>query len=193
MLGFGIQICFALKNGTQITFDGSGFQEAVTNFFLDWPSVTISPKELAAAPTVDTLITALANHVADGETMIFQQSNPIESQVVEETFDAYDFIRMLREHLTAMDDIATIAMELREYNELHFYRRYTFDRETGSYTGIELGTPETAEYAIGEYLDQSIFHFSDLADCQIVQRENLYRDSDPDDAYYGFTGCTVTQ
>lgn len=33
MLGFGLTICFELKNGKKVTFDGSGFQEATTNYF----------------------------------------------------------------------------------------------------------------------------------------------------------------
>lgn len=108
MLGFGLTICFELKNGKKVTFDGSGFQEATTNYFLEWASVSISPKQLASASSVEEMIGLLTRNVMDGDRPIFEKSNPIESEVVEDVFDAYDFINMIRENICSMSDISNI-------------------------------------------------------------------------------------
>jgi hypothetical protein len=191
MLGFGLNITVELKNKKKLIFDGSGFQEAICNFFEEWASVEISPKQLALASSVDELINLLANNVCDGDRMIFKSSNPMESDVIEDTFDAYDFIKMIKENVSDMDDICSVSIELKEYNEFCFYRKYTYNTESKRYTGIELGTPEGAEECIGYDDDQSILYFSDLSDCKIIKKEDVYSAADSDDAFYGFEGCIV--
>lgn len=191
MLGFGITICFELKNGKKVIFDGSGFEEAVVNYFLDWPCVSVSPKQLAMAGSVEALIDLLTEHVVDGDRLVFEASYPVESEVVADTFDAYDFITMIKENVSDMSDISGVFIEMKEYNAMHFYRKYHYDTQTGAYTGIELGTPEGAEDYFGEPMDQGILSFSDLDGCEIVEREDFYSESDPDDAFYGFAGCCV--
>ena len=191
MLGFGLTICFELKNGKKVTFDGSGFQEATTNYFLEWASVSISPKQLASASSVEEMIGLLTRNVMDGDRPIFEKSIPIESEVVEDVFDAYDFINMIRENICSMSDISNIFIELKEYNAMHFYRKYNFDTQTGDYTAIVLGTPEASEEYFGETMDQGILFFTDCEECKITETADLYLDSDPDDAFYGFARCFV--
>jgi len=191
MYGFGITISFELNNKKKIIFDGSGFEEAVTNFFTEWPSITVSPKQLASAPSVEDLIALLKDNVADGETFIFQQSNPIQSDVVSEEFDAYDFITLIRENILQMSDIGNVTIELREYNEMYFFRKYIYDVKHARYTGIKLGTPEAAEEYVGDYMDQSILSFSDIQECTIIKEEDLYKNSDLDKDFYCFEGCVI--
>jgi hypothetical protein len=44
---------------------------------------------------------------------------------------------------------------------------------------------------IGYDDDQSILYFSDLSDCKIIKKEDVYSAADSDDAFYGFGGCIV--
>ena len=191
MLGFVIKIHFELNNDKKIVFEGSGCQEAQINFFRDWPYVSVSPKQLANANSIDELIKLLSNNIIDEDFQIFSVSRPMKSQVVEGTYDAYDFVKMIRENIREMSDITKVVVELKEYNELHFYRQYTYECATDKYTGVEMGTPEAAEDCYGDWIDQSILGFSDIDDCKIQKRKDLYRESDTDDIYFDWVGCAV--
>lgn len=164
------------------------------DYFDGWPDVSVSPKQLGTAKTVNEIIKLLAENVIDytnnDENKIFEKSCPKKSDVYEGTFDAYDFIKLIKENIKQTEDIQSVTFELREYNDMHFFRKYTYNCETGEYTGIELGTPEAAEEYIGDYIDQSIFSFRDLKECTIIQREDLYKEANPDDIYEA-RGCIV--
>jgi hypothetical protein len=105
MLGFGLNITVELKNKKKLIFDGSGFQEAVCNFFEEWASVEISPKQLALAPSVDELINLLTNNVCDGNRMIFKSSRDVNALYQElltklEKVDNYDELKKEMDNLT---------------------------------------------------------------------------------------------
>ena len=191
MYGFVIKIHIILNNDKKIVFEGSGSEEFVANFFKEWPFMSVSPKELCAAESVEMMIGLLTTKVSDGDFKIFSKSRPINSEIVEGTFDAYNFIKLIRENVCTIDDIRRIMIELKEYNEFHFYRRYEFDRITQRYIGIEFGIPKIAEECIGEWLDQSILNFKDIEECEIVERKNLYEDSDTEDIYFDWYGCAT--
>lgn len=64
MLGFLLSIEIRLHNGTYLIFEGSGSQElGRINYFNGWPRITISPKQLACADSVEELIQLLASNV----------------------------------------------------------------------------------------------------------------------------------
>jgi hypothetical protein len=193
MIGFVLKIHFELKNGKKIAFEGSGCQEAVANYFEDWPSMTISPKRMANVNTVDELIALLTENVLDGDRKIFEESRTIRSDVVKGSFDAYDFVNLIKDNIVSIDDIAKIRVVLKEYNELHYYREYVFDRETNTYTRIEFGTPEAAEDCYGEWMDQTIISFSDLNESKLKKRKDIYRESDSDDIYFDWVGCSIIE
>jgi len=103
MEGFLLSIEILLKNGTLLIFEGSGSQElGRINYFSGWPMVSISPKQLVHASSVEELIQLLAKNVKDiedDEVYIFTESNPVESDLDEETFDAYDFVQLIKDNV----------------------------------------------------------------------------------------------
>jgi hypothetical protein len=191
MLGFVIKIHFELNDGKKIKFEGSGCQESQANFFQGWPYMSVSPKQLASAKSVDELVKLLADNVIDEDFQIFSAPRPMNSHVVKGSFDAYDFVKMIRETIIDVKNISKVTVVLKEYNELHFYREYAYNYATGEYIGIELGTPEAAEDCYGDWIDQSILGFSDIDKCKIVKRKDLYRESNSDDIYFDWVGCVV--
>lgn len=87
MIGFVLRIQINLIDGTCLNFEGSGAQEiGRANYFGGWPTVSISPKQLACSLSVDDLVQSLSENVIDddyenGEIKVFKNSRPIESDL----------------------------------------------------------------------------------------------------------------
>ena len=208
MIGFVLRIQINLIDGTCLNFEGSGAQEiGRANYFGGWPTVSISPKQLACSLSVDDLVQSLSENVIDedyenGEIKVFKNSRPIESDMVDGTYDAYDFILLIKEHLHSITDIQSVTIESKEYNDFYFYRSYTYERPTGNYTCVMMGVTDSPcadqedEEEFKEIANDfdgytpTILAFSDVDESEIVQKERFYRDADEDDVY-AVVGCIV--
>lgn len=68
MIGFVLRIQINLIDGTCLNFEGSGAQEiGRANYFGGWPTVSISPKQLACSLSVDDLVQSLSENVIDDD------------------------------------------------------------------------------------------------------------------------------
>lgn len=208
MIGFVLRIQINLIDGTCLNFEGSGAQEfGRANYFGGWPTVSISPKQLACSLSVDNLVQSLSENVIDddsenGVIKVFKDSRPIESDMVDGTYDAYDFILLIKKHLHDIADIQSVTIESKEYNDFYFYRSYTYERPTENYTCVMMGVTDSPcadpedeaefEEIADEFADYAptVLAFSDATESTIVQKERFYRDADEDDVY-AVVGCTV--
>lgn len=141
---FTLEIGFKLVNGKTVSFcaHGGDDEAGVIDYFYSDAVVTVSPKELGTANSVEEMIKLLTDGVVDDDwdegIKIFEKSNPIENEY-EETHDAYDFITEIRSEIKRMDDIETITISGNEENYESYYRSYTYNRKTGQYTGVVEG------------------------------------------------------
>jgi len=206
MEGFLLSIEILLKNGTLLIFEGSGSQElGRINYFSGWPMVSISPKQLVHASSVEELIQLLAKNVKDiedDEVYIFTESNPVESDLDEETFDAYDFVQLIKDNVNDISDIASVSMISQEYGEFRFFRKYVYDIASDNYSCSMLGVTNSPcdnaedEEEFADVADlyagliPTILQFADKSECTITQKERFCRDADEEDIY-GFRGCIV--
>ena len=206
MLGFLLSIEIRLHNGTNLVFEGSGSQElGRINYFSGWPMVSISPKQLVHASSVEELIQLLAKNVKDiedDEVYIFTESNPVESDLDEETFDAYDFVQLIKDNVNDISDIASVSMISQEYGEFRFFRKYVYDIASDNYSCSMLGVTNSPcdnaedEEEFADVADlyagliPTILQFADKSECTITQKERFCRDADEEDIY-GFRGCIV--
>ncbi len=210
MIGFVLKIQINLINGSCLLFEGSGAQElGRVNYFGGWPTISISPKQLACASSVNKLIELLVDNVVDDDVIaeevvkVFSSSRPMESDVVEECYDAYDFISLIKEHITNMSDILSITMESKEYNDFYFYRSYTYNKKSDNYTCEMFGVTDSScddqddEAEFSGVADEfegyipTILNFTDAEESKIVQKVRFYRDADEDDIYSA-EGCVLT-
>ena len=144
---FVLEIGIQLKDGKEICFVGNGGsgETGRVDYFDADAVVKVSPKELALAFTVEDMIKLLENGVVDDcygtEYKIFEKSNPVESDVDGEEYDAYEFIEEIRENLNSMRDVSSITITGNEYNYIDYERSFTYDKETGKYYGTIEGEP----------------------------------------------------
>ena len=149
---FVLEIRFSLENGSDIVFYAHGGtpETGRVDYFEGNATVTISPKKLGLAKDVNELIQLLTDGVLDGfgydngydrETRIkiFAKSNPVQSDLSDEVYDAYEFIKNLKENITYMDDIAEVTIIGNEYNYMNYEQSYTYNRKTGEYVGTVSG------------------------------------------------------
>ena len=138
---FVVEIEFNLKNGRCVRFEGSGGtpETGRIDYFEQEVEVSVSPKELGTASTVDEMIKLLQDGVLDKywdwENKIFAKSNPAKSDCWNQEFDAYDFIVDIKENIHSMDDIQSITITGNEMNYMEYLRTFTYNLETKEYTG----------------------------------------------------------
>lgn len=171
---FTLMIRFDLTDGRTVRFDAQGGtgETGRIDYFDDSAFVTVSPKQLGCAKSIDELIGLLENGVFDGwdKMKIFDASRPMQSdacyledEVEECLYDAYDFVEEIRANITDMDQIAKITISGDEENYESCCRTYTYDRKTSAYTGVEKGCEFEKDGSSGGDL-----RFSDLNDCHIT-------------------------
>lgn len=142
---FVLEIIFSCENGSDVVFRGNGGtpESGRENYFDEDAVVRVSPKKLGLAKDVDELIQLLTDGVVDKgweeEVKIFEGSNPVENDWSGEVYDAYDFIKEIRQKITSMDDITTITIIGNEYNYINYEQSYTYNRKTGEYVGTVSG------------------------------------------------------
>ena len=173
---FTLMIRLGLVNGENIYFDAQGGtpESGRIDYFDNDAVVRVSPKQLGCAKDVEELIQLLADGVLDvgwdeEGVKIFDQSRPEigmifsdDGEMEELTFDAYDFIKDIREKVKSMDDIEVISISGEEENYECYRRKYTYNRLTGAYTGTEEGYPLEVDGSNGGDLQ-----FDDLDTCDI--------------------------
>lgn len=183
---FTLMIKFNLVDGRSVQFDAQGGtgETGRIDYFDDDAIVNVSPKQLGNAKNIDELIKLLEDGVVDGwdETKIFDKSHPVKIDVFGKVyyedddeecdeefsiFDAYDFIKEIREVITSMDQIEEITISGDEDNYMCFYRTYTYNLKTKKYTGREEGCYFEKDGSSGGDLC-----FSDLSSCDIEYVEN---------------------
>lgn len=150
---FVVDLQIELRNGRVLTFRGTGScGEGSNSDFYDL-KISASPKQLAKAGSVDELIALLKNGVKDDKCKILDENDADRNQMIREwtasgytdgvqTYDrALSFSRSLT-MIPQMEDIRSISIsgdERGRYNR--YYRKFTYDCDTGSYTQSSQGMP----------------------------------------------------
>ncbi len=144
---FILNITFELKDGKQVTFEGNGGtpETGCMDYFYEDAIVTVSPKQLASAPDIDSMIQMLQDGVYDGDwgdpRYVFKEDLPIESEWSGEENNAYDFIREIREDIPSVDAIKSISIVGEENGYDTYFRQYSYNCETKEYYGFIDGEP----------------------------------------------------
>lgn len=148
---FTLVINLELNNGKNIRFAGGGFaddcvgdsSEDRLDYFGMELIMTASPKDLGSAKSIDDLIRILQDSVRGEDAPIFDQPHPNTYEAVyadeeDYPYDPYDFIKAIKKEVNSMEDIVKITVEGNEdYGYRAYNQSYTYDRKTGTYTGIE--------------------------------------------------------
>ena len=148
---FTLEIGFWLANGKVIRFEAQGgtAETGRVDYFDSEALVTVSPKQLGTSKNVEELIRLLTDGVLD-ETCnddgdyepkkIFKKSEPHTSKWKSGTYDAYDFIKQIREEIKSIDDIESVFITGNEDNYVNYNRSYYYNRITGEYSYSIEGT-----------------------------------------------------
>ena len=187
---FTLDIRIQLKDDTTLSFSayGGSPESGRIDYFEYDAIVSVSPKQLCMATSVEELIQLLTDGVCDGQEWfddgearkIFAKSEPMSAMNFDEfdpeddedfdvgEVDAYDFIRSIRDRIGSMDDIVAITISGEEDNYQHYHQVYTYDRVTGKYTGKVRGCEFEKDGASGGELT-----IPDVSDCDVE-----YKDTD---------------
>ena len=142
---FTLVISFNLVDGKEISFRGHGGtgETGRVDYFDSNALVTVSPKQLGEAKTVEEMIKLLTNGVIDdawdGERKIFEKSELLKSDCSSRKYDAYDFVKKIKENISDMDQIKSVSIVGNEENYVSYNRKYTYNRLTKKYTGVVAG------------------------------------------------------
>lgn len=140
---------------------GGGAEAGTIDYFDYETLVTVSPKELGTAKTIDDLIKLLIDGVRDDD---WEERPKI--FVPENENHAYYFIQEIKENIASMDDIKSVTIRGDEENYEDYLRSYTFDMQTGKYTGIQYGNEFEKNGSSGGNLS------FDLSGCDIKYVDN---------------------
>lgn len=150
---FVVSLRIELRNGRNLVFRGTGScGEGSNSDFYDL-KVSVSPKQLANASSVDELIALLKNGVKDDKCKILDDNDAERNQMISrwtasgytdgiQTYDrALSFSHSLS-MIPGMEDIRTISISGDERGRYNcYYREFTYDCDTGSYTQSSHGMP----------------------------------------------------
>ena len=155
---FTLMINFELENSDDVTFVGHGATpESGTIDYFDYEAlVTVSPKELGTTETIDDMIKLLVDGVRDDDW----EDRP-KIFVPENENGSYYFVNEIKEKIASMGDIKSITIRGDEENFVNYLRSYTYDRETGSYTGMQYGSDIEKDGSPGGTLE------FDLSGCEV--------------------------
>ena len=121
--------------------------------------VTVSPKQLGQVESIQDLIDALKDHVKgdwDSEMSVFRNPKDV---------NAANFIYDLAQ-LKSVDEIKSISITGEETNYRCYNRTYSYDLETGEYTGSEEGCEFEKDGSSGGDL-----YFSDKNEATVVYED----------------------
>lgn len=163
---FILNISFNLISGERIEFEayGGSDESGRVDYFDDNAIVEVSPKQLGNAKNVNEMIQMLADGVTDGDegVKIFEASRPMQADFGSGIYDAYDFIKKIREKISSMDQIEEITISGNEENYMCYYRTYRYNLKTKEYTGTQEGHWFECDGSSGGDL-----RLSDLNSCKI--------------------------
>ena len=150
---FVVAIGIKLKDGTSYGFRGSGSCGEGGNTDFYELEITVSPKELAAAQSVDELVALLKNGAQDEGCKIFDINDPARKKLVAEleatgnpdylvSYQRAEKFVQAVSRIPSMDDIAFIQISGDEYGrEYNYYRTFIYDCVTGEYQLSSRGMP----------------------------------------------------
>lgn len=158
--GILLQIRISTESRGSVYFRGYAGDEknGVVDYFAGDIVMTVSPKQLAKAESVEEMITLLQNGVIDEKDgrKIFEQSLILESDVYPgKLFDAYDFVRDIRSHVKTMAQIEEIEVGI--YRKKYIKEMY-YGVAYDEYTCYETGKPIKKMATIG-------LQFNDFDEC----------------------------
>lgn len=173
---FVLQIKIDLVDGREVNFRGEGAtgETGRIDYFDSEVLVTVSPKELATAETVEEMIQLLTDGVLDGGVeKIFEKSNPQKSDEYDnKIYDAYDFINEIRQEIKSMDEIKCITISGDEENYVEYLRTFYYNRSRKNYVGIVDGMEFEKDGSSGGDLCFS------TSGCKMVYRGEAYEDEE---------------
>ena len=181
---FILSIILETESGDEICFNANGGTPECgrTDYFEGDAIVTVSPKQLGKAKDIEELIVLLTEGVvdswdwADEQVKIFEKSNPqtvdiydFEDETSEGccTFDAYDFIKEIREKVKSMNDISKITISGEELNYRTYRQEYTYDKKADKYIGEVYGCEFEKDGASGGSIE-----INDIDECNITYEED---------------------
>ena len=176
---FILSISIGLKDGTSLLFVGTGgCGECGRTDYFDYDAVAkVSPKELATSKTVDELVEKLTDGIVDrnswedSEVRIFEKSNPVPSDSEDgREFDAYDFVKDIKENVKSMDDVEYVSISGNEYNYMDYLQEYTYYKDTKEYVGSVNGCEFEKDGDTGGYIE------FDTSDCNIEYHGECYEE-----------------
>lgn len=137
---FVLEICIELKDGKGLMFKANGGTDEVgiIDYFWSDATVTVSPKQLGTAKSVQELIELLKNGVYDGwvsqnDKLFENASNDGRKRRQNPTH----FVSMIEEYVKSMDDISQIIITGNEdgsgWDPLHYHRTFSYSPQTGEY------------------------------------------------------------
>lgn len=187
-IAFVLSINITLKNRNQLVFEASGSEnDPCMNYINGWPSVSVSPQELATAETVDEMILLLEHAVEDDSDYVFAPSDGREC-------DASEFIQLIRNHIETMNAVESVTIEMKHFDEICFFRSYTYSRASGNYVGVELGsTDELGDEYDDEFDDfgpGTLCFVKESENCTILRKTRFYHEASFDDIYAA-RGCVL--
>ena len=137
---FVLEICIELKDGKGLMFKANGGtpETGIIDYFWSDATVTVSPKQLGTAKSVQELIELLKNGVYDGwvsqnDKLFENASNDGRKRRQNPTH----FISMIEEYVKSMDDISHIIITGNEdgsgWVPLRYHRTFSYSPQTGDY------------------------------------------------------------
>lgn len=178
---FVLLIKIEKTDGKIIEFKGNGGSPECgrIDYFDNDANVTVSPRQLGKAKSVENMIELLTDGVIDGggwedERKIFEYSEEMKrfmrGEITEideaDMCDAYEFIEAIRENIKSMDEIATIMIAGEEYNYIDYIQHYMYDRRSDKYTGYVEGHEFEKDGVSGGNI-----MFSDFSYCEIITED----------------------
>ena len=113
------------------------------------------------------------------DVRIFEKTNPQKSNYYPNAeFDAYDFIKTIRNEITDMDQIESITITGNEENDVSYNRSYTYNLKTKEYTGKQIGCEFEKDGSSGGDL-----RFSDLDQCDMTEKTKQEAEDDAWDEF----------
>ena len=137
---FVLEICIELTDGKGLMFKANGgtAETGIIDYFWSDATVTVSPKQLGTAKSVQELIELLKNGVYDGwvsqnDKLFENVSNDGRKRRQNPTH----FISMIEEYVKSMDDISQIVITGNEdgsgWDPLRYHRTFSYSPQTGDY------------------------------------------------------------
>lgn len=139
---FVLEICIDLENGKSLKFEANGGtgETGIIDYFWSDATVTVSPKQLGCAKSVQELIDLLKNGVYDGWVSdgdkLFEN---VSTGGYKRKHNPTHFLAMIQEYVTSMDDVSRIVITGNEsggmlpFMDPHYHRTFAYSPKTGDY------------------------------------------------------------